>query len=175
MSSRNGHAQRNGTAARPRADHVAAGLTLRPAAASDAKPLNFFFDTALRNDYFLRRGQLDDMLRSRHHRVFVAEIDAVLVGVAIVTRGTRLVNVLIHPAYRGLGVGRALVGYTHATEVRVKRDMSAGDPRGFYRAAGFRSTGQCNGKGNIELMRKPSANGARRTARGAERTSCHGK
>ncbi len=128
-------------------------LTVRPALVTDVRPLQFFFDTALRKDYFLRRGQLTDMLESPYHELYVAEVDNVLVGVAITTRGTRLVNALVHPAYRGLGIGRALVRATGATEVRAKLDMSTGDPRGFYTALGFRSTGQRNGKGNVELLR----------------------
>lgn len=111
----------------------------------------------LRKDYFLRRGQLNEMLRGPHHRVYVAEIDGVLVGAAVMTRGTRLVNALVHPAYRGLGIGRALVQHSGATEVRAKLDMSSGDPRGFYAALGFTSTGQVNGKGNIEVMRRAPA------------------
>ncbi len=130
-------------------------VTLRPAALTDREPLQFFFDTALRKDYFMRRGQLEDMLRGPHHQVFVAEIDTVLVGVAITTRGTRLVNALIHPAYRGLGIGQALIGYTGATEVRVKLDMSTGDPRSFYAALGFKPAQRNNGKTNIEVMHCP--------------------
>jgi len=129
-----------------------ATLSVRPAGASDLVPLTFFFDTALRKDYFLRRGQLADMLGSPYHQVYVAEIDAILVGVAITTKGTRLVNALVHPAYRGLGIGKALVGFSGATEVRAKTDMSTGDPRGFYAALGFKPTGDTNDKGNIEIM-----------------------
>lgn len=132
-----------------------AELTVRPAQSTDETPLNFFFDTVLRRDYFIRRGQLSDILRSPYHQVWVAEIDAVLVGVAITTRGTRLVNALVHPAYRGLGVGRALIAQSGVNEVRVKTDMSTGDPRGFYRALGFRPTGLTNAKGNIQVMRTP--------------------
>ncbi len=128
-------------------------LSLRPAGASDLVPLTFFFDTMLRKDYFLRRGQLADMLRSPHHRVLVAEIDTILVGIAITTHGTRLVNTLVHPAYRGLGIGKALVRCSGATEVRVKTDLTTGDPRGFYAALGFQPTGETNDKGNIETMR----------------------
>ncbi len=128
-------------------------LTVRPAGAGDAVPLGFFFDALLRKDYFLRRGQLADMLRSPYHQVYVAEIDAVLVGVAVTTRGTRLVNALVHPAYRGLGIGRALVQYSGATEVRAKLDMSSGDPREFYRTLGFESVGRDSKKNNIENMR----------------------
>ena len=130
-----------------------ATLTVRPALAGDAAPLSFFFDAVLRRDYFVRRGQLMEMLTSRYHQVYVAEIDAVLVGVAVTTHGTRLVNALVHPAYRGLGIGRALVQATGATEVRAKVDMSTGDPRGFYRALGFESAERGGNGGNIETMR----------------------
>lgn len=132
----------------------AAPLTVRRAERGDLTPLGFFFDTVLRRDYFVRRGQLADILGGRHHEVYVAEIDTVLVGVAITTRGSRLVNALVHPAYRGLGIGRELVRASGATEVRAKIDMSTGDPRGFYRSLGFAGTGQRNDQGNIELMRR---------------------
>ncbi|MGE0481809.1 MAG: GNAT family N-acetyltransferase [Phycisphaerae bacterium] len=129
-----------------------ADLVVRPAHLGDLAPLSFFFDTALRKDYFVRRGQLQEILSGPHHSVYVAEIDAVLVGVAITTAGARLVNALVHPAYRGLGIGRALVEQSGAKQVRAKIDMSTGDPRGFYSELGFRETGERNEKGNIELM-----------------------
>jgi len=134
-----------------------AALTVRPSAAGDLVPLCFFFDTVLRKDYFLRRGQLEDILKGAYHKVFVAEIDGILVGVAILTHGTRLVNALVHPAYRGLGIGKELVSHSGAREVRAKLDMSTGDPRGFYESLGFEPTNQFNAKGNIQLMRVPSS------------------
>jgi ribosomal protein S18 acetylase RimI-like enzyme len=126
---------------------------VRPALRGDLVPLTFFFDTLLRDDYFLRRGQLREILEGPHHELLVAELDSILVGAAITTRGSQLVNVLVHPTYRGLGVGRALVRRSGAASVRVKRDMSTGDPRGFYESLGFETTGDRNAKGNIELMR----------------------
>ncbi len=145
-----------GNPAAPRGASSAA-LTVRPAGPRDEVPLGFFFDTLLRRDYFLRRGQLSEMLKSRRHRVWVAEIDRILVGAAITTRGTRLVNALVHPGYRGLGIGRALVRATGAKEVRAKLDVSTGDPRGFYERLGYVSTGERNDRGNIELMRARGA------------------
>jgi ribosomal protein S18 acetylase RimI-like enzyme len=139
-------------------------LVLRPARETDHVPVQFFFDTALRRDYFLRRGQLADMLRQKHHRVLVAELDGVLVGIAVLTRGERLVNVLVHPAYRGLRIGRALVEASSAREVRAKIDVSSGDPRPFYKSLGFRRTGRFNRKGNIELLRRAAIRRARRGA-----------
>ena len=141
-----------------------AALTVRPSAAGDLVPLCFFFDTVLRKDYFLRRGQLEDILNGPHHKVFVAEIDGILVGVAILTRGTRLLNALVHPAYRGLGIGKELVSQSGAREVRAKLDMSTGDPRGFYESLGFEPTNQFNAKGNIQLMRVPSSGRKKRAA-----------
>lgn len=133
-----------------------AELSVRKAQIGDQAPLQFFFDTALRRDYFIRRGQLAEILGGRHHQVFIAEIDAVLVGVAIVTAGKRLINALVHPAYRGLRIGRALIEAAGVTEVRAKLDMSSGDPRGFYKSLGFVATGERNEKGNIEVMRAPN-------------------
>jgi len=132
-----------------------AALSVRRSAPGDLAPLNFFFDTVLRRDYFLRRGQLEEILAGERHHVFVAEIDSVLVGVAITTRPARLVNVLVHPAYRGLGIGKALVAASGAREVRAKTDMVSGDPRKFYQSLGFRRTGRFNAKRNIELMARP--------------------
>lgn len=154
----------------------AASLTVRRAERGDLAPLGFFFDTVLRRDYFVRRGQLADILGGRHHQVYVAEIDAVLVGVAITTRGSRLVNALVHPAYRGLGIGRELVRSSGATEVRAKIDMSTGDPRGFYRSLGFASTGEQNAPGNIDLMRRRTGERADGLARaGGERARRRGE
>lgn len=131
-----------------------AQLKVRAAQPADVETLQFFFDTALRRDYFIRRGQLADLVSDRYHNVYVAELDNVLVGVAVATRGQRLVNALVHPAYRGLGIGRALVDSSRVTEVRAKLDMSTGDPRPFYQRLGFKSTGARNKKGNVELMKK---------------------
>lgn len=129
-------------------------LTLREAVPSDLVPLTFFCDAMLRRDYFIRRGQLAEMIRSDRHKVLVAEVDIVLVGMAILTRGSRLVNVLVHPAYRGLGIGRALVETSGATEVRVKRDMSTGDPTPFYRSLGFQALAPSSGDDRVVLMTK---------------------
>jgi GNAT superfamily N-acetyltransferase len=164
MTRRNGHAAALESTA-PVAAEMPVNLTVRPAVRSDLRPLGFFFDTVLRRDYFLRRGQLTEMLHGPHHQLYVAEIDTILVGVAITTRHTRLVNVLVHPGYRGLGIGPALLGHANVREVRVKTNMSTGDPRAFYRRLGYRGAGRDPSKPHIEIMRLPE------TARGARRRS----
>ncbi|MGD8452022.1 MAG: GNAT family N-acetyltransferase [Phycisphaerae bacterium] len=137
-----------------------ARLVLRRAESSDVSPLQFFYDVFLRRDYFFRRGQLAEIVGGPYHQVYVAELDGVLVGAAVTTRGHRLVNLLVHPAYRGLHIGSMLLQISRATEVRAKVDITSGDPRGFYQANGFISTGQVNGKGNVETLRlSPGVNG----------------
>lgn len=42
-----------------------AALTVRPAGPGDRVPLGFFLDSVLRKDYFIRRGQLDDILSGK--------------------------------------------------------------------------------------------------------------
>lgn len=134
-----------------------AALTIRRATRDDLVPLAFFYDTCLRRDYFFRRGQLAEILDGLHHTALIAEIDGILVGVAITTAGCRLVNLLVHPAYRGLQIGRALVTASDATEVRVKRNMSTGDPLRFYRKLGFVKRGGRNAAGTTELLVRPTA------------------
>lgn len=170
MSARSGvSVERRGAGKNGRDAARPVALTVRPVRRGDLVPLGFFFDTVLRRDYFVRRGQLEDLVNGGYHQVYVAEIDAVLVGVAITTGGSRLVNALVHPAYRGLGIGKALVSFSGATEVRAKLDMSTGDPRGFYRSMGFVSTGVRTGKGNIEVLRLPRAAGGNSPRKRARR------
>lgn len=135
---------------------VAAALRIRRATGEDLAPLSFFFDTLLRRDYFVRRRQLAELLTAGRHAVFIAEVDGVLIAVAVVSRGARLINLLVHPAYRGLGIGRAMIEHTGVSEVRAKCDMRNGDPRGFYAALGFETVGPGNERGNIEIMRRPA-------------------
>lgn len=142
-------------------------LHVRRASQRDVAALTFFFDAFLRRDYFLRRGQLADMIAGRHHEVWIAEVDCVLVGIAITTARTTLVNVLVHPAYRRMGVGRALVAAARPERVRAKIDMSTGDPREFYERLGFRATGRRNERGTVELMRLRAARGAAAARRAA--------
>jgi ribosomal protein S18 acetylase RimI-like enzyme len=156
------HTCRSTVTATTPAPPAAAALTIRPALTTDETPLQFFLDTALRRDYFVRRGQLAEMLRSNRHTVFIAELDQVLVGVAILTRGSTLVNVLVHPACRGLGIGQALVAQSGAERVRAKLDMSSGDPRGFYRKLGFVEQRAETGKHNVALLKRSATRASRR-------------
>jgi hypothetical protein len=47
----------------------------------------------------------------------------------------------VHPYARGLGIGRLLVDAVDVDRIRVKTDMSSGDPAGFYTRLGYRDRG----------------------------------
>ena len=139
----------------------AATIGIRRATPHDLEALTFFCDTVLRRDYFIRKGQLREMLEGTRHQVFVGELDRVLVALAVVTRPGRLVNALVHPAYRRLGIGRALLRVVAPREIRVKKDMHSGDPSAFYQRLGYQPTGESNERGNIELFTAASGSAAR--------------
>lgn len=134
-------------------------VAVRSATIDDADAIEFFADTVLRRDYFLRRGQLADMIGSKRHVVLIAEFRRLIVGIAILTRGKRLANLLVHPAVRGIGVGSRLVRESGARSVRAKVDMSTGDPRRYYERLGFRSTGRWTRTRRVELMERPPGPG----------------
>ena len=113
-------------------------LVIRRADPRDLTAVTFFVDTCLRNDYFFRTGHLQAMLASARHRVSLIILDDALVGLAITTRPATLVNLLIHPAYRGLGIGTTVLKHVNPSAVRCKTDMSTGDPGRFYAKNAFR-------------------------------------
>lgn len=116
-----------------------AGLWTREATAADLPVLAEFFDVLLYRDYFFRRGHLADLLEQRNVRVQVVMEGWVLVAVAVqTTSNSSLLNLLVHPAYRGLGIGRALLAMLEPERVRVKTDASTGNAAGFYRKLGYR-------------------------------------
>lgn len=126
---------------------------IRDAVGHDFAMISTFLDQYLRRDYFITRWQLRHVLGHRYHKMMLAVEGERLVGVAIMTKASRtLLNLLVHPDERRRGIGDALLGSLQVERIRAKLDVADGDPRDFYRARGFRSSGRFNLKGNIEIM-----------------------
>lgn len=123
-------------------------VNIRPALAADVAGIVSLLDTELRGkDWFCPRGivrrwvtgENTDGWRRRPGRVVLAESGSHIIGVAIASRrSSRLYTLVVGQPWRGKGIGSALLRAVQAREVRVKRDMSTGDPASFYAQHGYR-------------------------------------
>ena len=127
-------------------------VVIRHARFDERESIGFFLDCILRRDYYMKRSPLDEVLSGIRHETFVALEGSWIVGLAILTRGDRLVNILVHPSYRGIGLGRAMLELSGAKSVRVKLDMAAGSPLGFYVKQGFQVCREQTGKDHVVVV-----------------------
>jgi GNAT superfamily N-acetyltransferase len=112
------------------APHQPGGYRLRPATGSDAASVAALVDAAY-GHYVQRIGMLprpmtDDYAAViRDRQVTVAEHDAAIVGVVVLTvtdEGFLVDNVAVHPSRRGTGLGRALLQFAEAEARRAGFD-----------------------------------------------------
>jgi len=134
-------------------------LWLKKCGPDDGDALQTFLDAALDADYFVRRGHLQNLLKSADTEVYAGLIDGGLVAVAITYRHTTLHNLYVAAPFRGLGVGKAILKVLNVVAVRAKTNMSTGDPTAFYERAGFVHRGVDETKPHIGLMIKPPPEG----------------
>ena len=131
---------------------LAVGYSIRNAVASDYGALVAFLDEFLRRDYFIRRRQLQEILGGRYHEALLAVDDERILGVAITTRRLRtLVNLLVRPCERKRGIADALLFRLRVERIRVKTNVSDGDPTGYYLKRGYRMSPERTGKPHIRI------------------------
>ena len=130
-------------------------LTWQLGSLRDFEALRTFVDTYLRRDWFERAQALAAKLR--RNRVPLLGFDGpMLVCWALMSAEGVLQNLLVHPDYRGLGIGAAALELLDAQIIRSKSDQSTGDPEEFYRRAGYHDSGLIAGrKKNIRIMIRP--------------------
>ena len=125
---------------------------IRDAVADDFAGITTFLDEFLRRDYFIPYRQLRDILGGRHHRAIIAIDEERIVGLAIMTRALRtLVNLLVDPCERKRGIGDALLSRLRVERIRVKMNVSEGDPTSYYLRRGYRLSGERTGKQHIRI------------------------
>ena len=118
----------------------------------DLLALREFVDRHLRADWFEREAVLRDKL-IRGHISLLGFHGEILVAWACKSLQDVLQNLLIHPAYRGAGIGQRAVALMAPQIIRSKSDQSTGDPESFYRRSGFIPSGKIAGrKRNINIM-----------------------
>ena len=115
-----------------------AELTFRFAAPSDSGRLSDFLDRTLSKDYFMPRGQVSEMIARRgSHRLLLAQKRGKIIAAGIATDKGRLLNLIVDPKHRNLGIGAELMRLLAPPYVRAKTNMTTGDPTGYYEHQGF--------------------------------------
>lgn len=128
------------------------GYLVRNASEHDYEALRAFLDEFLRRDYFIPGRQLLHVLGGRYHQTWVAVDGDSILGVAIMTSAQRtLVNLLVCPCERKRGIADALLQRVRAERIRVKMNVSDGDPTSYYQKRGYRMTDERTGKAHIRI------------------------
>jgi GNAT superfamily N-acetyltransferase len=131
-------------------------VTIRRAVAEDYDAIQKLFDLTIRKDVFEPRGRLISKLRKCATYVAVMGGEKVLVGFAINETGRILIHLLVHPDYRGYGIGKKLLREANPVVIRSKSDQSTGDPKEFYLSNGYHDlcVPKVGRKKNIELLER---------------------
>lgn len=128
------------------------GYAIRNAMVSDCGALASFLDEFLRRDYFITHRQLREILGGRYHEAWLAVDDERILGLAIMTKARRtLVNLLVRPCERKRGIADALLFRLRVERIRVKMNVSDGDPTGYYLKRGYRMSPERTGKPHIRI------------------------
>lgn len=128
------------------------GYLIRDARDGDFDAVASFLDQNLRRDYFIPHRQLREILAGRYHRTIVAVDDVTVLGIAIMTRRSRtLVNLLVDACERKRGIADALLSRLRVERIRIKTNVSDGDPTSYYLKRGFRLTDERTGKKHIRI------------------------
>ncbi len=128
------------------------GYAIRDAVESDFDGVTSFLDRFLRRDYFIPHRQLREILRRRYHEMILAVDGDRILGLAIMTKAQRtLVNLLVDPCERKRGIGDALLSRLRVERIRVKMNVSDGDPTSYYLKRGYRMSQERTGKRHIRI------------------------
>ena len=114
---------------------------------TDIESIVNFIDTYYRKDYFLPKskvvrmvtGEVDPKFGNNRKplNVWISRDKNGISGVAFVTLSKTLIQLLVRPDCRKIGVGSKLIEFSCPEHIRCKIDTSTGDPTGFYYNNGF--------------------------------------
>lgn len=128
------------------------GFSIRDAGLDDLAIVATFLDQFLAGDYFMPYAQVRHVLGGRYHRTLLAVESGLIVGIAIMSRAQRtLVNLLVRPCERKRGIADALLFRLRVERIRVKMNVTDGDPTGYYLKRGYCMTSERTGKAHIRI------------------------
>jgi GNAT superfamily N-acetyltransferase len=131
-------------------------ITIRKLEDRDVEAIYAFFDTYMRADWFETKARFYYKVAKQASWNWIAEDNGQIVGVAVVTGRGALIHLLVHPDYRGKGIGQRLLEAANPPIIRSKSDQTTGDPKDFYLKNGYRAVGlpKVGRKRNIELLER---------------------
>ena len=131
----------------------------------DVLAVEHFADAVLRDDFFFRKGHWLSLLADRRVRLLAVRSRpeeepawSELMGVVVVYDDSTLHNLFLSKQWRGLGIGTMIVRSLSLSKIRVKTNMTAGDPTGFYRSLGFTRQVAVEGKKGQIVVLTPGSN-----------------
>jgi N-acetylglutamate synthase-like GNAT family acetyltransferase len=128
-------------------------MEIRKARIVDLNRIRKYLDIYLRKDWFDTPKRLYSFIDQDF--CWIAEEEGKIIGFAVMTNKGVMIRLLIHPFYRGKGIGQQMMKKIRPPIIRSKTDQSTGDPTGFYEKLGYKKIGSKVGrKKNIQLMIK---------------------
>ncbi len=124
-------------------------IKYRRGTSSDLNSIIEFIDKNI-PDFFMPKGRIETIVTggSKKNRwstkpsiVWLALKDNCIIGVLFMSNSGSLWNLLVHPDYRGKGVGSELMKLAKPKTVRCKWNLSTGDPTEFYEKLGYGKVG----------------------------------
>lgn len=140
-------------------------ITYRPANKNDLVNICKFVDfwlsggakrlgiSSAGSDYFVPYHQQEGYITRKI--TYIAIHKTKIIGWAVKTQHNSLIHLLVHPDYRGKGIGSRLLQILDPSFVRSKSDQSTGNPINFYKKHGYEIIEVSQGKKhNIDLLKK---------------------
>lgn len=115
---------------------------IRAALLCDVPNICDFIDSHYRKDYFMTKAQIERCVDGKRFKRkplpnLIALEGSIIVGFALKSRKGALINLLVHPDFRNLGIGENLLKALNPDFVRVKTNVFTGDPSKYYEKLGY--------------------------------------
>lgn len=129
-------------------------MDFRAARLRDLVKIARFIEEHVRDDVFDSRKRLKSFIL--REKTMLCFDDNKLIALAVVQRGNdAMIRLLVHPNYRGKGIGKQMIAQLNPQIIRSKTDQSTGDPTDYYTSIGYEAIGALVGrKKNVQLMQR---------------------
>ena len=128
-------------------------MKIRKITRDDFPKILAFADIYLRRDWLIRKQYLTDRINDC---IICESVDGKLLGFGIISPKTKtLINLIVHPKFRGQGIGKKILKFINPQIIHSKANQSTGDPKSFYLKNGYEiDQNALSKKSHIEILKK---------------------